>query len=83
MERRRDFSMKESEVLELIKEKLALDTIDMDTEGQWDSLDQIQALMAIDEKLNVKFEDRVEKELGTAMTPRKIIDILRREGFVE
>ena len=73
----------QQEVIDTIKEKLALDKIDLETEGQWDSLDQVQALIALDEKFNIKFHDAVEKELGTAMTPQKIIDILKREGYVE
>jgi acyl carrier protein len=73
----------EQEVLDTIKEKLALDMIELETEGQWDSLDQVQALIALDEKFNIKFGENVERELGAAMTPKKIIDILRREGLVE
>jgi acyl carrier protein len=75
--------LSEKDILDTIKDKLGLDKIDMETEGQWDSLDQVSALIALDEKFNIKFKDEVEKELGTAMTPKKIIYILRREGYVE
>ena len=73
--------MKESEVIDIIKKELSAETIDLDTEGLWDSLDLITVLMALDVAYEEKLKDI--RELQTVKTPRNIIDILKTHGLIE
>ena len=73
--------MKESEVIELIKKELAVDAVELDTEGLWDSLDLITVLMALDVAYNEKLKDI--RELQTVKTPRDIINILKQHGLLD
>jgi len=73
--------MKESEVIDLIKKELAVDAVEMDTEGLWDSLDLITVLMALDVAYNEKLKDI--RELQTVKTPRDILNILKTHGLLD
>jgi len=73
--------MKESEVIDIIKKELSAETIDLDTEGLWDSLDLITVLMALDVAYEEKLKDI--RELQTVKTPRNIIDILKTHGLID
>jgi len=81
MERPRVCCMKESEVIDIIKKELSAETIDLDTEGLWDSLDLITVLMALDVAYEEKLKDI--RELQTVKTPRNIIDILKTHGLID
>jgi acyl carrier protein len=75
--------MTEAEVLEVMKEEIGLPEIEMDKEGQYDSLDLIAVLTALETKGQFKIEEKEgTRELQTAMTPRKIIDLMKVRGLV-
>ena len=74
--------MKQSEVEAIIKKELSVEgELELDTDGQWDSLDLITVLMALDVAYNEKLKDI--RELQTVKTPRNIIDILKTHGLIE
>ena len=73
--------MTEARVLEIIKGELAAESLDLDMVGQWDSLDLITVLMALDVAYEEKLKDI--KELQTVKTPREIITILKQHGLIE
>jgi len=73
--------MKENEVVDIIKKELCVDSIEMDKEGQWDSLDLVTVLIALDTAFDDKLKD--VRELQTVKTPRDVINVLRSKGFVE
>lgn len=73
--------MTENEVLEIIKKEIAADLLDLDAEV-WDSLDQVTILTALDVALDGKLDKLDDKELATANTPRKIIDILKKYSLI-
>ena len=73
--------MTEQEVVSIIKKEIAAETLDMDVEGAWDSLDLVTILQALDEATNNKLTEVNDKELGTAKTPRQLIDILKKHGI--
>ena len=76
--------MTEAEVLEVMKEEIGIPEIDMDKEGQYDSLDLIAVLTALETKGNFHIEEKEgTRELQTAMTPRKIIDLMKSRGLIE
>ena len=53
----------------------------MDGEGQWDSLDQVTLLQALDTKTGGAIDalpESAQQELGIAVTPRKMIDALKK-----
>lgn len=81
MERQRVYSMKESEVIDIISKELSTTVVNLDTEGLWDSLDLITVLMALDVAYNEKLKDI--RELQTVKTPRDIIEILKTHGLVD
>ena len=72
--------MDESKVIEIIKQELCVDKLDLNQEGQWDSLDLITVLIALD----VAFEEKLKdvRELQTVKNPQQIIDVLRTGGFI-
>ena len=73
--------MTEARVLEIIKKELAVESLDLDMVGQWDSLDLITVLMALDVAYEEKLKDI--KELQTVKTPREIITILKQHGLID
>ena len=73
--------MKEDRVVEIIKKELAVETLDLDVDGQWDSLDLITVLMALDVVYEEKLKDI--RELQTVKKPRDIIDILKQHGLLD
>ena len=82
MERQKGYSMKESEVIDIIKKELSVEgELELDTDGQWDSLDLITVLMALDVAYGEKLKDI--RELQTVKTPRNIIDILKQHGLID
>ena len=68
------------EVLEIIKKELAIDELVYDQVGQWDSLDIITVLMALD----VAYEEGLKDilELQTVKTPKEIVDVLANHGLI-
>ena len=81
MERLKVCSMKESDVIDIIKKELAVEDVELDVEGLWDSLDLITVLMALDVAYEEKLKDI--RELQTVKKPRDIIDILKTHGLLE
>jgi len=75
------WKMTESRVLEIIKKELAVESLDLDMVGQWDSLDLITVLMALDVAYEEKLKDITE--LQTVKTPREIITILKQHGLID
>jgi acyl carrier protein len=74
----------EQEVLEIMKTEIGIPEIEMDKEAQYDSLDLIAVLTALEIKMDFKIEETEgTRELQTAMTPRKIIDLMRQRGLIE
>jgi acyl carrier protein len=71
--------MKESQVMDILKEVTENDFLTMDEESQWDSLRQMEILHLLS-----KADDRVNdiRNLYTAMTPRKIINILKENKII-
>ena len=72
--------MKEKEVMEVLEATLSA-TLEMDGEGQWDSLDQVTLLQALDTKTGGAIDalpESAQQELGIAVTPRKMIDALKK-----
>lgn len=82
--------MTENDVIKIIKGELALKELDLNSDNGADSLDQVKVLTAVEDGVGkvrgeegFRFSETLEKELGTTLIPRKILDILKREGFVE
>ena len=73
--------MTESQVIDIIKKELAVETLDLDRDGQWDSLDLITVLMALDVAYEEKLKDI--RELQTVKTPRDILNILKQHGLLD
>jgi acyl carrier protein len=73
--------MDESDVLKIISSEICSDKLEMETEGQWDSLDHVKVLMALDDATGNKLKDI--RELEHAMTPKRIIDILKENRIIE
>jgi len=81
MERLRGCCMKESDVIDIIKKELSVEgELELDTEGQWDSLDLITVLMALDVAYGEKLKDI--RELQNVKTPRDILNILKTHGLI-
>ena len=75
--------MTEKDVIELIEEEIGI-KVEMDTEGQWDSLDYITVVQRLDEELGGQVDGKIpEQELATMTTPRKIIALLKKHKLVE
>ena len=70
----------EVDVIEIIKKEICVDKLDLAQEGQWDSLDLVQVLMALDDAFDNKLKD--VRELQTVKNPQQIIDVLRAGGFI-
>ena len=78
--------MNGDDILVLIKDTLSLQELDMDGEAQWDSLDQVTLIQKLDDKFEGKIDklpESSQQELGIAMTPRKVINILKKNNLVE
>ena len=74
----------ESEVLDVMKGEIGVPELTMDGEGQYDSLDLIAVLTALEVKGDFKIEEAEgTRELQTAMTPRKIVDLMRKKGLID
>ena len=69
------------EVMKLLEKTIGI-KMDMDTEGQWDSLDQVTILQKFDDVFEGKVDNLPEQELATMTTPRKIIDLLRKHKLI-
>ena len=80
MERLKGCSMKESDVIDIIKKELSVEDVPLDVE-MWDSLELITVLMALDVAYEEKLKDI--RELQTVKTPRDILNILKTHGLVE
>ena len=74
--------MTEKEVITLIEEEIGI-KLEMDTEGQWDSLDYITVVQRLDEEFDGKVDKVPEQELATMTTPRKIINLLKKHKIIE
>ena len=82
MERLKGCYMTELQVIDIIKKELSVEgELQLDTDGQWDSLDLITVLMALDVAYEEKLKDI--RELQTVKKPRDIIDILKTHGLLE
>jgi acyl carrier protein len=79
--------MKESEILEIVQKGLGAteSPITMDSSAndvpEWDSLGQINIIVALDEALGGKVSEL--QEMATAGSMRKIVDLLRHHNLVE
>ena len=81
MERLRGCCMKQSDVEAIIKKELSIEgDLQLDTDGQWDSLDLITVLMALDVAYGEKLKDI--RELQSVKTPRDILNILKTHGLI-
>lgn len=74
--------MNEKEVIGILEDELGI-KLEMETEGQWDSLDYITIIQRLDEELDGKVEEIPEQKLATMTTPKKIVELLRRHKLVE
>jgi hypothetical protein len=75
--------LSEQEVLDIMKKEIGIPELDLDKEAQYDSLDLIACLTALEVAGEFKIEETEgTRELQTAMTPRKIIDLMRARGLV-
>jgi acyl carrier protein len=73
----------ETEVLDIMKQEIGVPELSLDGEGQYDSLDLIAVLTALEVKGDFKIEETEgTRELQTAMTPRKIIDLMKKRGLI-
>ena len=74
----------EQEVFLIMQQELASGELTMDGEGQYDSLDLIAILTALEVAGDFTIEEKEgTRELQTAMTPRKIIDLMKARGLIE
>ena len=74
--------MNGDDVLKILNDLLKSD-LDMDGEGQWDSLNFIEILQEFDEVFEGKIDEIPQQELATMTTPRKVIDLLRKHKLIE
>ena len=73
----------ETEVLDIMKQEIGITELSLDGEGQYDSLDLIAILTALEVKGEFKLEETDgTREHQNAMTPRKIIDLMKKRGLI-
>lgn len=73
--------MTEDDVFKILKEEM--DVKNMDSEGQWDSLEQVELLIRFEDEFGEKFKGIPEQEIATMTTPRKVIEVLKKHSLVE
>lgn len=75
--------MNSEDVMKILEKTLA-SKFDMDGEGQWDSINQIEILQAFDDEFGEEAVAKIpQQELATMTTPRKIIDLLKKHNVIE
>ena len=74
--------MNEKDVMKILDETLA-SKLDMDADGQWDSLDHVTILQKFDDVFEGKVDKIPQQELATMTTPRKIVDLLKKHKIIE
>jgi len=77
----------ESEILEIIQKALDVNDLQITMESssnsipEWDSLGQINIIVALDKVLEGKVSEL--QEMATAGSVRKIVEILKGNGLIE
>jgi len=74
--------MTEKQIMDILEDEL-VSKLEMDAEGQWDSLDYVTIIQRLDTEFDGKVEEVPEQELATMTTPRKIINLLREKKIIE
>ena len=74
--------MNEQDVMKILEDLLEV-KLDMDGEGQWDSLDYVEILQKFDDVFGSVIDDIPQQKLVTMTTPRNVINLLREHKIIE
>ena len=74
--------MTEKDVMQILEDTLS-SRLNMEGEGQWDSLDQVTILQKFDDVFEGEVDKIPQQELATMTTPKKVIDLLKKHKIIE